>query len=97
MKFKGIYFMVALALGGVGAAHAQDGAAAASGDAASSAVDGRWYIAPTVGGYFNDSNRNTNGSQFYYGLGVGKFFTKDLSLDAFVDSTKRSVKGGAGS
>lgn len=97
MKFKGVYLMVALALGGVGAAQAQDSAATTGNDAASSAVDGRWYIAPTVGGYFNDSDRHTNGSQFYYGLGVGKFFTKDLSLDVFVDSTKRSVKGGAGS
>ncbi|TAL91270.1 MAG: OmpA family protein, partial [Rhodanobacter sp.] len=57
MKRKGLYFLIALALGGVGAVHAQDTAAApadASSSMATSSYDGRWYIAPTVGLYSND-------------------------------------------
>jgi OOP family OmpA-OmpF porin len=105
MKRKGLYFLIALALGGVGAVHAQDTAAAPA-DTADSAMtvpsyDGRWYIAPTVGGYYNDSDRNTNSRQFYYGLGFGRFFSPNMSLDVFADRTKRRidnavVNGGSG-
>ncbi len=95
MKRTSLYFMVALALGGVGAVQAQDNTAATSSDATSSTFDGRWYIAPTIGGYYNDTDRNTNSRQFYYGLGVGKFFTPNLSLDLFFDRTKRDVDRGA--
>ncbi|MEO7065682.1 MAG: OmpA family protein [Rhodanobacter sp.] len=100
MKRTGLYFLIALALGGVGAVHAQD-ATAAPADAAStdtsaiSSYDGRWYIAPTVGGYYNDTDRNTNSRQFYYGLGVGRFFSPNMSIDAFIDRTKRKVDRGA--
>jgi OOP family OmpA-OmpF porin len=103
MKHKGLYFMVALALGGVGAVHAQDNTAttAASSDNAAAPAwpngfDDRWYIAPTIGGYYNDTDRNTHSRQFYYGLGVGKFFTPDLSLDVFFDRTKRKIDHNAG-
>ena len=103
MKHKGLYFMVALALGGIGAAHAQDSTAATTGSSDSAAApawpkgfDDRWYIAPTIGGYYNDTDRNTNSRQFYYGLGVGKFFTPDLSLDVFFDRTKRKIDHHAG-
>jgi OmpA-OmpF porin, OOP family len=94
MKRKGLYFLIALALGGVGAVHAQDNTAAASGDTSSSATpaagfDDRWYVAPTVGGYYNDKDRNTRSRQFYYGLGVGKFISSNLSIDLFIDRTKR--------
>jgi OOP family OmpA-OmpF porin len=98
MKRKGLYFLIALALGGVGAVHAQDAntapAAAATTDSAMSSYDGRWYIAPTVGGYYNDTDRNTNSRQFYYGLGFGRFFSPNMSIDAFVDRTKRKVDNG---
>ena len=86
MKRKGLYFVIALALGGVGAAHAQDTAGAAT-----PTYDGRWYIAPTVGGYYNDTDRNTNSRQVYYGLGVGKFIAPNTSIDLFVDRTKRDI------
>src|SRR3546814_8933854 len=69
MKRKGLYFLIALALGGVGAVHAQDTAAPADASASSS-YDGRWYIAPTLGSYYNDTARNTNSRQLYNGLGV---------------------------
>ncbi len=94
MKRKGLYFLIALALGGVGAVHAQDTAAApadASSSMATSSYDGRWYIAPTVGLYSNDSDRNTNSRQIYYGLGFGRFFSPNMSLDVFVDRTKRDI------
>ncbi|WP_266160319.1 OmpA family protein [Dyella silvatica] len=82
MNRKGLYFVIALALGGVGAAHAQNATSTPS-------YDGRWYIAPTVGGYYNDTDRNTNSRQFYYGLGVGRFIAPNVSIDLFIDRTKR--------
>ncbi|WP_267220437.1 OmpA family protein [Dyella silvae] len=92
MNRKGLYFVIALALGGVGAAHAQDNAAGAT----TPSYDGRWYIAPTVGGYYNDSDRNTNSRQVYYGLGVGRFINSYTSIDLFFDRTKRDVDNAVG-
>src|SRR5690348_5743001 len=92
MKRKGLYFLIALALGGVGAVHAQDNTAAAGDTAPMSTTgdyDGRWYIAPTLGGYYNDTDRNTNSRQFYYGLGVGRFIAPNASIDLFIDRTNR--------
>lgn len=98
MKRKGLYFLIALALGGVGAVHAQDNTAAASDTApmSSSSYDGRWYIAPTVGGYYNDTDRDTNSRQIYYGLGVGRFIAPNASIDVFVDRTKRDRDAAVG-
>lgn len=97
MKRKGLYFLIALALGGVGAVHAQNTSAPADSAGTStvtSSYDGRWYIAPTVGGYYNDTKRNTNSRQFYYGLGVGRFLSPNTSIDLFVDRTSRSRDNG---
>ena len=101
MKHKGLYFMVALALGGVGAVHAQDNTVANTGSSDNTAApawpkgfDDRWYIAPTIGGYYNDGDRNTNSRQFYYGLGVGKFISSNTSVDVFFDRTKRKIDNG---
>ena len=98
MNRKGLYFLIALALGGVGAVHAQDSAAAPSDSSsagmATSSYDGRWYIAPTVGGYYNDTDRNTNSRQIFYGLGVGRFISPNVSIDIFIDRTKRTVDRG---
>jgi len=103
MKHKGLYFLIALALGGVGAVHAQDNTAApaASSSTSSSSTtaapawpngfDDRWYIAPTVGGYYNDTDRNTRSRQFFYGLSVGKFIAPNVSVELFVDRTKRKA------
>ncbi|MEO5812718.1 MAG: OmpA family protein [Rhodanobacter sp.] len=97
MKRTGLYFLIALALGGVGAVHAQDttpstmSADTSVSNTAVSTFDGRWYIAPTVGGYYNDTDRNTNSRQIYYGLGFGKFITPNVSVEAFVDRTKRKI------
>ncbi|TBR39863.1 MULTISPECIES: OmpA family protein [Dyella] len=91
MKRKGLYFLIALALGGVGAAHAQDSTESATTTTSTTSYDDRWYIAPTVGGYYNDTDRNTNSRQVYYGLGVGRFFAPNFSLDFFIDRTKRDI------
>lgn len=100
MKRKGLYFLIALALGGVGAVHAQDNTADAASDtapmSASGDYDGRWYIAPTLGGYYNDTDRNTNSRQFYYGLGVGRFIAPNASIDLFIDRTKRDRDSAVG-
>jgi len=92
MKRNAFYFLIALALGGTGVVHAQDSAT----DATTPSFDGRWYVAPTVGGYYNNTERNTNSRQFYYGLGVGKFINSYTSLDLFFDRTKRSVDNAIG-
>ncbi|MFS8137600.1 MAG: OmpA family protein [Thermomonas sp.] len=97
MKRKGLYFLIALALGGVGAVHAQDATApgnSASNDMATASYDDRWYIAPTVGGYYNDTDRNTNSRQVYYGLGVGRFIAPNASIDLFADRTSRDADAG---
>jgi len=93
MKHKSLFLLVALALGSAGAVHAQDSTAAADSAQTTSAAgyDDRWYIAPTVGGFYNDTKRNTNSRQFYYGIGVGRFFTPYFSLDVFFDRTKREI------
>ncbi|MHA6203027.1 OmpA family protein [Dyella soli] len=93
MNRKGLYFLIALALGGVGAVHAQDNTAGAT---TTPSYDGRWYVAPTVGGYYNDTDRNTNSRQFYYGLGVGRFIAPNTSIDLFIDRTKRDTDSSVG-
>ncbi len=95
MKRKGLYFLIALALGGVGAVHAQDTTVAPdntySSETAVSSYDGRWYIAPGVGAYFNDDSRNTNSRQFYQRLGFGRYFSPNMSVDFFFDHTGRHI------
>ncbi|MFC4528113.1 OmpA family protein [Dyella halodurans] len=100
MKRKGLYIFIALVLGGAGAVHAQDNTSSSTSTTTqstpASGYDGRWYIAPTVGGYYNDTKRNTNSTQFYYGLGVGRFFGPNWSLDLFADRTKRTIDDSLG-
>ncbi len=97
MKRKGLYFLIALALDGVGAVHAQDNTAAAASSTATAApawpngFDDRWYIAPTVGGFYNDSDRDTHSRQVFYGLSVGKFISPNVSIELFADRTKRDA------
>ncbi|HEY4146545.1 OmpA family protein [Pinirhizobacter sp.] len=93
MNRKGLFLLIGLALGGVGAVHAQDTTADTASSTSTTTYDGRWYIAPTVGGYYNDTDRNTNSRQVYYGLGVGKFISSNASIDLFIDRTKRDRDG----
>jgi OOP family OmpA-OmpF porin len=93
MKRKGMYLMIALALGGAGALHAQDTASSGS-TTQTSSYDDRWYIAPTIGGYYNDTDRNTSSRQIYYGLAVGRYISPNASIDIFADRTKRDRDGG---
>ena len=101
MKHKGLYFMVALALAGVGAAHAQDNTASTgSSDSAAAPAwpngfDDRWYIAPTIGGYYNDTDRNTNSRQFYYGVGVGRFIAATNPPTSKIHLCNRNARRGA--
>ncbi len=98
MKRKGLCLLIALALGGgMAAVHAQDtqdSGAMPTQSSAATQYDGRWYIAPTVGGFFNDGDRNTNSRQAYYGLGIGRFISPNSSIDFFIDRTNRDVDGG---
>ncbi|HET6633240.1 MAG TPA: OmpA family protein [Rhodanobacteraceae bacterium] len=93
MKNKGLMLLFALALGAAGVVHAQDAQDTMyENDMAMTTetpVDMRWYIAPSVGGYYNDTDRHTNSRQLYYGLAVGRFFTPNISMDIFYDHTGR--------
>ncbi|MGC1550611.1 MAG: OmpA family protein [Rhodanobacter sp.] len=94
MKRRNLYVLIALVLGSAGVAHAQDNTSTAAGSAGSmptTSFDDRWYIAPTVGGYYNDSSRDTNKKQMFYGISVGKFITPNVAIDLFVDRTNRRV------
>ncbi|HEX7338591.1 MAG TPA: OmpA family protein [Rhodanobacteraceae bacterium] len=94
MKHKGLCLMLALALGGVAvAAQAQDAQSGSMATPSSSAVtdhSGTWYIAPTLGVYFNDSDRNGQDRHGYVGLGFGTFLNNNTSIDFFADHTSRS-------
>lgn len=87
MKRKGLCLMVALAMGGlsVSAAHAQD----MQDDGYNAGYDGSWYAAPVIGGYYNDTDRNTNSRQRYFGFGVGKYLSDDVAVELFGDYTER--------
>ncbi len=105
MKRTHLFLMIALAVGSVTAAHAQNtqntqnipdsnqstmsNDSMNQGSSSDSGYDGRWYLAPTVGGYYNDTDRNTSSRQVYYGLGFGKFVSPNASFDVFFDSTSR--------
>ncbi len=92
MKLKAFGALAVLALATTGVAQAQTaGSGPAKATTGSSAYDGRWYVAPTVGGYYNDTARDTNSRQLYYGIGFGKFINDFTSVDFFVDTTSRRV------
>lgn len=84
MKRKGLFLLVALALGGVGSAYAQDAQ-----DSSTPSYDGSWYVAPVLGFNYNDTDRNTNSMQIYPGLGIGHYMSDDVALEFFTDFTKR--------
>lgn len=89
MKRKGLYLLVALAVAGASAVHAQDMDSTSAPSDSSKVFDGRWYWAPTVGLYYNDTDRNTNSRQWYYGAAIGKFINPHLSIEGFFDHTAR--------
>ncbi len=93
MKQKALCVLAALVLGSVGAVHAQDTGSTAGQPATSSSTqyDGRWYVAPTLGGYYNDTDRNTNSRQLFYGIGFGKYINPNTSIDLFTDYTSRKI------
>lgn len=54
--------------------------------------DDRWYVSGTAGLHFGDSDRSTENSPIY-GIGFGKFFTPNFSLDLDVNSTNPNKNG----
>ena len=94
MKRGNLYLPIALALSCAGMTHAQDntaGTAGSTNDVATITYDDRWYVAPMVGYYHNDSSRYTNKNQIFYGIGVGRFFSPNVSVDLFADRTRRTL------
>lgn len=53
------------------------------------AADG-WYVAPSVGYYHSDSDRNTEEGSVFGALGIGKYFGNNASIEFSVDRTTRN-------
>ena len=58
--------------------------------AAAQEFDDRWYVSGTVGALFTDSDRGTGNSELL-GVGVGKRFTENLSLDIQADRAAPTI------
>ncbi|MCX7557276.1 OmpA family protein [Xanthomonadaceae bacterium JHOS43] len=69
-------------LGVLGVAHA----------AVAQEFDDRWYVSGTIGFSHNDGDRNVGNSPVY-GLGVGKFFSPNFSLDLDLNTTNPEKNG----
>ncbi len=54
--------------------------------------DDRWYVSGTLGQSWNDDDRDTEDS-LIYGLGVGKFFSPNFSLDLDLTTTNPEKNG----
>src|SRR5258706_13701646 len=67
MKRNILFALVAMALGGVGVAQAQEYA-------------GSWYIAPRLGAAFPDSSRTTDTGGFF-GIGAGVWLNPNFAVD----------------
>jgi OOP family OmpA-OmpF porin len=65
MKRNTMFALIALGLGGLGVAHAQDST---------------WYLAPRIGADFADSKRTTDTSMFA-GIGLGTWINPNLAID----------------
>lgn len=97
MKHMCLYVLIMLGMGGGSDALAQGRFAwndPASAGAVPPASDGLWYVAPTLGGYYNDTDRYIGSRQVYYGLAVGRFLLPNVSVDLFLDRTKRDADAG---
>jgi OOP family OmpA-OmpF porin len=66
MKRNTMFALIALGLGGVGVAHAQEFSS--------------WYLAPRIGADFADSKRTTDTSLFT-GIGIGAWVNPNLAID----------------
>src|SRR6185369_5230139 len=66
MKRNTMFALIALGLGGVGVAHAQEFSG--------------WYLAPRIGADFADSKRTTDTSLFT-GIGIGAWVNPNLAID----------------
>ena len=95
MKRRDIYILIALAVSGTGMARAQDKTAGSTNDVTTT-YDDRWYVAPMIGYYHNDTSRRTNRNQIIYGIGIGRFISPNMSLDLFTDRTVRRIDYGLG-
>ena len=67
MKRNTLFVLIALGLGGVSVAQAQDAVSS-------------WYLAPRVGVDVPDSNRTTKAS-LYSGIGLGAWVSPNFSVD----------------
>ncbi len=78
MKKKSLCALIALGLVS-GVVQAQD-------------YDDRWYVAPTMGFYHSDGDRGVNNNTLFAGIGMGRYFAPNTSLDIFTDYTERGLE-----
>ncbi|MFU8833237.1 MAG: OmpA family protein [Wenzhouxiangella sp.] len=64
-----------------------------AGPAVASDFDNRWYIAPGAGFMNLDDDRNTSDQSAYYSLSLGRFLTRDFSLDLRHDRYHGNIDG----
>lgn len=76
MNRKHLCALIALTLGGVATAQAQD-------------YDSRWYVTPSVGYYHNDSDREANNGSLLLGISIGRMVAPQSSVEVFLDRTHR--------
>ena len=81
MKRNILFALVAMALGGVGVAQAQD-------------YSGVWYIAPRIGYIEPDSSRETDGN-LYSGIGVGVWVNPNFAVDFEYAINNNDFKSGS--
>ncbi|HET9047383.1 MAG TPA: OmpA family protein [Chiayiivirga sp.] len=55
--------------------------------------DDRWYLTATGGLHISDSDRNMD-DNLRYGIGVGKYFSPNFSLDLDLNTVRMEQKGG---
>ncbi len=75
---KQLYAAIVLGIGATGAVQAQD-------------YDDRYYFAPYLGYYNNDSGRLTSSGSVLGGIGIGRYVAPNTSVDVFLDRTSRGL------
>jgi OOP family OmpA-OmpF porin len=55
---------------------------------------GHWYLAPQVGGFWSDRDRNVEDEDWLFGLSAGKHLNDRWSLEANINTTRLEAPGG---
>lgn len=78
MNRKTLCALIGLTLGSITAVQAQS-------------YDDRWYVAPMIGTYNNDTERLADNNSLLLGIGVGRYLSSNTSIDVFYDRVQRNA------